>query len=68
MALERYLRRELTRFADTYDVSPMWLLGMQTERMSLDNPRLQLAAREMSKLKEADLERLLAMLATMRES
>ena len=59
---------ELTLFASTYDVSPTWLLGLTAEEIAHDDPRLQLAAREMGKLKEADLERLLQMLASMREA
>ena len=59
---------ELALFANTYDVSPTWLLGLTATNITIDDPRLQLAAREMGKLKEADLERLLTMLASMREA
>src|ERR1700712_4493082 len=45
---------ELVRLAEIYDVSVAWLLG--------EAPRLQLAARELSKLKPDDLERLLKLL------
>lgn len=57
---------ELVKFADTYDVTVSWLLGESSEQLSLDDPRLQLAARELSKLKPDDLDRLLRLLASMR--
>lgn len=59
---------ELATFASTYDVSAAWLLGLTPESLELDDPQLRLAAREMGKLKKEDLERLLSILATMRES
>lgn len=57
---------ELMRFAETYDVTVPWLLGEMPEQLHADDPRLQLAARELSKLKPADLDRLLRLLASMR--
>lgn len=59
---------ELTKFAETYDVTVSWLLGESSEQLETDDPRLQLAARELSKLKPDDLERLLRLLASMRNS
>jgi transcriptional regulator with XRE-family HTH domain len=58
---------ELAVFAATYDVSPTWLLGLTPEKLEINDPQLALAAREMSKLKKDDLEKLLSILATMRE-
>ena len=43
-----------------------WLAGEGAESADPHDDRLQLAARELKKLKPADLERLLAILATMR--
>jgi hypothetical protein len=36
--------------------------------LKVDDPRLQLAARELSKLKNEDLDRLLKLLASMRDN
>ena len=57
---------ELARLAEIYDVSVTWLLGEAPETMDARDPRLELAARELSKLKPDDLERLLKLLAAMR--
>ena len=57
---------ELARLAETYDVSVAWLLGEAPETLDAQDPRLELAARELSKLKPDDLERLLKLLAAMR--
>jgi len=64
----RVSAEELTKFAETYDVTVSWLLGESSEQLETDDPRLQLAARELSKLKPDDLERLLRLLASMRNS
>jgi len=60
--------QELSRFAETYDVSISWLLAEAPEQLDTDDPRLQLAARELSKLKPDDLDRLMRLLASMRSS
>jgi transcriptional regulator with XRE-family HTH domain len=57
---------ELARLAEIYDVSAAWLLGEAPETIDPQDPRLELAARELSKLKPDDLERLLRLLAAMR--
>lgn len=59
---------ELARFADAYDVTTSWLLGETADQLETNDPRLQLAARELSKLKPDDLDRLLRLLASMRGS
>lgn len=64
----RVSAEELTRFAETYDVTVSWLLGETAEQLEMNDPRLQLAARELSKLKPDDLDRLLRLLASMRSS
>ncbi|WFU14463.1 helix-turn-helix transcriptional regulator [Bradyrhizobium sp. CB3481] len=56
---------ELARLAEIYDVSVAWLLGAP-DKLDAEDPRLELAARELSKLKPDDLERLLKLLAAMR--
>lgn len=64
----RVSAEELVKFAETYDITVSWLLGETAEQLEMDDPRLQLAARELSKLKPEDLERLLRLLASMRNS
>jgi len=64
----RVSAEELVKFAETYDVTVSWLLGETAEQLEMDDPRLQLAARELSKLKPEDLDRLLRLLASMRSS
>ena len=57
---------ELARFAEIYDVSVAWLLCEAPETLDIQDPRLELAARELTKLKPDDLDRLLKLLAAMR--
>jgi transcriptional regulator with XRE-family HTH domain len=57
---------ELASFAETYDVTVSWLMAETPEQLETNDPRLQLAARELSKLKPDDLDRLLRLLASMR--
>src|SRR5207247_3909646 len=53
---------EISRLADLFDVSPSWLLGKGADRADPQDAKLQLAARELGKLKPEDLDRLLALL------
>lgn len=62
----RVSANELARLAEICDVSVAWLLGEAPETLDAQDPRLELAARELSKLKSDDLERLLKLLAAMR--
>ena len=64
----RVSAEELSKFAAMYDVTVSWLLAETAEQLETDDPRLQLAARELSKLKPDDLDRLLRLLASMRSS
>lgn len=64
----RVSAEELTNFAKIYDVTTSWLLGESEEQLEVDDPRLQLAARELSKLKSKDLDRLMRLLASMRNA
>ena len=57
---------ELARLAEIYDVSAAWLLGEAPETLDAQDPRLELAARELTKLKPDDLDLLLKLLAAMR--
>ena len=57
---------ELARLAEVYDVGVVWLLGEAPDTLDARDPRLELAARELTKLKPDDLDRLLKLLAAMR--
>lgn len=57
---------ELARMAELFDVSIAWLAGEGADRVDVEDNKLQLAARELQKLKPADLERLLKIIASMR--
>lgn len=59
---------ELASFAELYDVTVAWLAGESDEKLKISDPRLQLAARELAKLKAEDLDRLLTLLAAMRDN
>lgn len=58
---------ELSKLAEILDVSVTWLLGEGTSHLDAQDSRLQLAARELKKLKPKDLERLLHILGAIRE-
>lgn len=59
---------ELAKFAEIYDVSVSWLVGDSPEKFETGDPKVQLAARELSKLKPKDFDRLMRLLAAMRQS
>ena len=54
---------ELVQFAALFSVSAAWLMGEGEEKVDLKDTQLQLAAREIQKLKGQDLEQLLRLLA-----
>ncbi len=56
---------ELATLAKTYGVSVDWLTGVDTPDPERD--RVELAARELSKLKKQDLDRVLQLLASLRK-
>ena len=56
----RVSAEELQRFAEVYDVSTSWLLGEEADE------RVQLAARALGKLDPDDLDRVIAVLTSMR--
>jgi len=58
---------ELSKLAEVFEVSVTWLLGEGSERVDAQDDRLQLAARELKKLKPKDLERLMSILASLRD-
>ena len=57
---------EVARLGEIYDVSVAWLLGDAPDTLDSTDPRLELAARELNKLKGDDLDRLLKLLAAIR--
>ncbi len=54
---------ELARFAEIYDVSLDWLVN---ETAAVADPKVELAARELGKLKPDDLDMVLKLLRTMK--
>ena len=58
---------ELTTFAKLYRVSTTWLMGEGAAKMDIHDAKIELAARELQKMKPQDLDRLLQLLASMRE-
>jgi transcriptional regulator with XRE-family HTH domain len=62
----RVSAEELGKLADLYDAKVTWLLGKAPDIVSTDDPKLQLAARELAKLKPDDLDRLLKLIAALK--
>ena len=62
----RVSAEEVGVFADIYEVSASWLLGREGDSTGLHD-RVQLAARELAKLRPDDLDRVLSLLGSMRE-
>jgi transcriptional regulator with XRE-family HTH domain len=55
---------ELPRFAEIYDVSVSWVTNNESE---VPDPAVELAARELVKLKKGDLDNVLQLLRTLRK-
>jgi hypothetical protein len=64
----RISAEELSTLASMFEVTVAWLVGEATETVETDDPRIQLAARELKKLKPEDLDRLMRLLASMRSA
>lgn len=62
----RVSAEEVRRLADILDVGVAWLLGESPENLEDEDPRIQLAAREFRRLKPADFERVLRLLAAIK--
>ena len=58
---------EITRFAEIYDVSVNLLMCEGAEKLYPQSDRLQLAFHELQKLKAEDLDKLMKVLAALRE-
>lgn len=57
---------EIRQLADIFDVTPSYLLGETPDTLSADDPKIQLAARELQKLDPEALDKLLHALAMFR--
>jgi len=57
---------EIARFAEIFDVGTAYLLGKTPNKLAMDDPKLQLAARELAKLSPDALDGLLRALAAVR--
>ncbi len=58
---------ELKLFAKIYRVGVAWLAGDRPESANPKDDRIQLAARELKKLRPSDLERVMRLLSALRE-
>lgn len=61
----RVSAEELAKFCELYDVSISWAA---TEQAEVPNPKVELAARELAKLKKDDLDTVMNLLQTLRKS
>jgi len=61
----RVSAEELAKFCEIYDISMSWVA---TEQAEVPNPRVELAARELAKLKNEDLDKVMSLLQTLRKS
>jgi transcriptional regulator with XRE-family HTH domain len=59
---------ELAKLAEIYGVSLNWLVSTNPDCADGSNDRIQLAARELAKLKNNDLERVLELLQALKET
>jgi len=59
---------ELVRFAEMYAVSINWIAGQTGEEPDPARDRIELAARELAKLKDRDLDRVMELLKSLRRS
>jgi transcriptional regulator with XRE-family HTH domain len=63
----RVSAEELGRLAEFLDVSVGWIVGEAPSEVAEDDPRVQLAARALRKLKPEDIKRLLQLFAAFKE-
>ena len=64
----RVSAEELTTLAEIYGVNVPWIVGEEDEESTLAADRVKLAARELSKLREEDLDRVLELVQALRAS
>ncbi len=58
---------ELRRLAGFLEVSVAWIVGESPDEMDAEDPRVQLAARHLRKLKPEEIKRLLRLFAAFKE-
>jgi transcriptional regulator with XRE-family HTH domain len=58
---------ELSKLAELFDVSIAWLTGEGSDRLDPHDAKLELAARELQRMKPEHLDRLLSILAALKE-
>lgn len=58
---------ELTKFAELYEVDVAWLAGEGAEKLDPHDDRVQLAFRDLEKLSEKDLDKLMTALAAIKQ-
>ena len=63
----RVLAEELARLAELFDVSVAWLAAERPAKLDQNDAKLELAARELRKMKPDHLDRLLTILASLKE-
>lgn len=59
---------ELARFAEIYGTSANWLTGEEKVEAQPEEERIKLAARQLSKMKSKDLDRLMNLLRMLRQA
>jgi transcriptional regulator with XRE-family HTH domain len=59
---------EIATLAEIYGVSVDWLAGSDTDSVDQKRDRIQLAARELAKLKKGDLEKVLGLLSALKRA
>jgi transcriptional regulator with XRE-family HTH domain len=59
---------EISQLADIYGVSADWLACTKTEDSDEMNDRVELAARELAKLRKGDLEKVLSLLSALKKA
>ena len=59
---------ELVNFAELYKVSLQWLAGKQTDEKDAVKSEIEIAARQLENLKKEDLDKVIDLLTTLRES
>lgn len=57
---------ELKTLCDTYEISIDWVIGNKPEKVSADDDRLQLAARELAKLQPDEVDKLLRLFSALK--
>ena len=57
---------EITRFAQIYDVKEVWIINGDSVLGEAADPRVELAARELSKLRKEDLDSILRLIKVLR--